>query len=227
MDKQIAHIAKLIGDPTRAVILVALMAGRALTAGELAIRAHISPQTASNHLKKLLEAKLIQHIDTPSRYRYYQIASPLVAQALESLSLLSAEPKQAPPRHERIDKALCAARTCYDHLAGALGVQIAQALQRKGYVRQVEQVFEVTDQGHAFFATFEINCEQLQKQRREFAKACLDWTEREYHVAGSLGKAILIFMLEQRLIRQSKQKPRVIVVTEQGKRWLRERLGIS
>jgi len=94
VDKQIAQVAALIGDTTRSSILVTLMEGRALTAGELALRANISPQTASNHLKKLEAAKLIELIKTPTRYRYYKISSPLVAQALESLSVLLPQEKK-------------------------------------------------------------------------------------------------------------------------------------
>ena len=99
-EQEISKIASLIGDKTRTAILIALMEGRALTAGELALRANISPQTASNHLKKLMDAALIELIKTPTRYRYYKISSPLVANALESLSVILPDKKQ-PPRHER------------------------------------------------------------------------------------------------------------------------------
>lgn len=112
LEKEIAKIAALMGDKTRAAMLIALMEGRALTAGELALRANISAQTASNHLKKMLDAKLIIRLATPTRYRYYKIATPLVARALESLSLLTTVDKMPPPRHEKLDWEICFARTC-------------------------------------------------------------------------------------------------------------------
>ena len=106
LEQEIAKIAGLMGDQTRAAILVALMEGKALTAGELALRANISPQTASNHLKKLLEAHLIKLVYPTTRYHYYKISSPLVAKAIESLSLLLPD-KKRPPRHEKFDPEIC------------------------------------------------------------------------------------------------------------------------
>lgn len=151
LDEEIAKVANLIGDKTRSAILISLIEGKALTAGELAFRANISPQTASNHLKKLLEAKLITLIKTPTRYRYFKISSPLVAKALESLSLLLDINYQQPPRHEKLDKEICFARTCYDHLAGTLGVNIAKALVLKGYLYFEDEKFIITDRGYSFF----------------------------------------------------------------------------
>lgn len=165
IDKEIAKIAALIGDKTRANILIALMEGRALTAGELAIRANISPQTASNHLKKLMHAGLIAHVKTASRYRYFKINSPLVAQVLESLSLLTKNVKMPPPRHEKLDKDICFARSCYDHLAGKLGVIIIRSLLDKNFIRENEQEFLVTPEGEAFFKTMNIDCNHLLRQR--------------------------------------------------------------
>jgi DNA-binding transcriptional ArsR family regulator len=224
LNADIAKIANLIGDKTRASMLVALMEGKALTAGELALRANISPQTASNHLKKLLEADLIIHVKTPTRYRYYKIASSQVAAALESLSLLTNNP-QKPPRHERLDKEICFARTCYDHLAGELGVKVTQRLLTLGFLTQDQEAFSITAVGRAFFAKLGIDTEQLQNQRRQFAKPCLDWTEREYHLAGSLGQALLNYFLEQRWVIRSKTKSRVIILTVDGQRSLKKLMG--
>lgn len=225
LDEQIAKISSLMGDKTRASMLIALMEGKALTAGELALRANISPQTASNHLKKLLAAQLITHVKTPTRYRYYKISSPLVAAALESLSLLTIHP-QKPPRHEKLPHDICFARSCYDHIAGRLGVSITQALLTKCYLKEKDETFIVTGQGQIFFETLPIVLEKLKLSRRVLAKPCLDWTEREYHLAGSLGQAILEHFITQRLVIRSKTKPRVLLLTVEGKRWLSDKLSL-
>lgn len=225
LDAEIAKIAGLIGDKTRAAILIALMEGKALTAGELALRANISPQTASNHLKKLMEAELIEFIKTPTRYRYYKITSPLVSKVLESLSLLLPD-KKRPPNHEKIDHEICFARTCYDHLAGTLGVKITNALQKKEFLKIKNNEFKLTDKGEDFFKEIDINCRELMILKRQFAKPCLDWTEREYHLAGSLGSSFLQFLLNNRLVIRSKNKTRVIFLTEKGRIWLKKHLAI-
>lgn len=226
IQKDIAKIASLIGDKTRASILIALMEGGALTAGELAIRANISPQTASNHLSKLLRANLVI-CESTGRHRYYKLSSHLVAQALESLSLVSGHDKRRPPRHHTIDKDICFARTCYDHLAGELGVKLKNALIDKAYIKLDDEKFIVTKTGKPFFNKLGIDVDKLSKQRRHFAKACLDWTEREHHIAGSLGHALLDYFLQNRLVIRSKHKPRVIALTTKGKFWFRSTAGKS
>lgn len=223
-EQEISKIASLIGDKTRTAILIALMEGRALTAGELALRANISPQTASNHLKKLMDAELIELIKTPTRHRYYKISSPLVANALESLSILLPEIKK-PPRHEKMQYEICFARICYDHLAGKLGVTITDALLRKNYIERKENSFITTKNGEFFFNQINIDCQELIKLKRHYAKPCLDWTEREYHLAGSLGSNFLEFLLNNKLLIRSKNKPRVIHLTPKGQLWIEKYLG--
>lgn len=155
------------------------------------------------------------------RHRYYKLASPQVAGALEASGLLSKSlNKTQVPRHKTLDPELCFARTCYDHLAGKLGVKITNALLKKKLLVHTENSFEITPQGEQFFKKHDINVKQLQKNKRHFAKPCLDWTEREYHLAGSLGSALLTYFLENRLILRSKKKSRVIVLTTKGKQWL-------
>lgn len=227
VDKQIAQVAALIGDATRSSILVALMEGRALIAGELALRANISPQTASNHLKRLQESKLIELIKTPTRYRYYKISSLLVAQALESLSVLLPQEKKEPPRHNKLQKDICFARTCYDHLAGELGVKLTQAFLEKKIIVLQDDSFEVTETGKHFFNQLEINCDQLMNQKRPFAKACLDWTEREYHLAGNLGAAFLDYLLNEHMLLRSKTQSRVVTLTQKGRDWINKNLTSS
>lgn len=186
----IAEVAALVGDPARANMLVALMDGRALTAKELAFAAGVSPQTTSGHLAKLADAHLLTCI-RQGRHRYYRVASPLVARMLESITLVTAI--EAPPRHRPSslrDDALRLARTCYDHLAGRLGVAIADALIARGAVVLSEDGGEVTREGAAFLE----DCLALElaeiPRRRAFCRPCLDWSERRVHLAGALGAAL-------------------------------------
>ncbi|MDF2939680.1 MAG: transcriptional regulator [Gammaproteobacteria bacterium] len=227
MDTDIACIAGLIGDKSRAAILVSLMNGKALTAGELARFANISPQTASNHLSKLLAAKLIVPVKSFSRYRYYRIASAQVAQALESLSLLADPSKQCLPGHNKLAKDIRFARTCYDHLAGELGVKITQKFVAQGYIQQLQDKFILTEKGQLYFNSLGINCKQLANLKRPLAKPCLDWTEREHHLAGSLGSALLDYLFDEHLIFCSKQKNRVVLLTAKGQMWLLNELKID
>ncbi|MEM9243440.1 MAG: winged helix-turn-helix domain-containing protein [Pseudomonadota bacterium] len=219
LEQDISRIASLIGDKARASILVALMTSKALTAGELAWQANISAQTASNHLKKLMRANLI--ICHPNgRHRYYHLASAEVAHALESLGVLTKNIK--PPQHKTLDKAICFARSCYDHLAGELSIKLKNILIKKRFIEQQENSFMVTPSGERFFNRLGIDIAALKKQRRQFANPCLDWTAREYHIAGSLGAAILDYFLDNRLVIRSKEKPRVVVLTAKGKQWINQ-----
>ncbi|MEM1243365.1 MAG: winged helix-turn-helix domain-containing protein [Pseudomonadota bacterium] len=221
-----SNIANLIGDTTRAKILTTMMDGRAFTAGELAMIANVSPQTASNHLSKLRQAKLIL-CETGGRHRYYKLASHRVAKVLESLSILTDSPKLSLPNHNKLPREISLARTCYDHLAGRLGVAITAALQSKQYIKLIEKNFIITTKGKQFFAELDIDVTVLTNLRRSFARPCLDWTERKYHLAGSLGKAILDYFLNHRLVMRSTSKPRVIVITTKGKKWLKSYLSIA
>jgi DNA-binding transcriptional ArsR family regulator len=184
-----ADMAALLGDPARANILTALMDGRVLAAKELAFVAGVSPQTTSAHLAKLAEGRLVS-VEAAGRHRLYRLADPLVARAIEALMVLSAE---RPHRHRppvRGGEALRAARTCYDHLAGRLGVAIADALIASGDLQQEGGAFSVTPGGQARFAALGIDIARVARQRRGFATACLDWSERRPHLAGALGAAL-------------------------------------
>lgn len=219
IDLDISKIAALIGDKARAEMLAALMDGKALTAGELAIRANISPQSASNHLKKLQEAKLIELIKASGRHRYYQLKSNEVAQSLESLAVLSE--KTTVPGHEKLDPEICYARSCYKHLAGELGVRLLKGLIKQGYLTEKDGGTFITKSGEAFFKQCEIDCDVLRKKHSQVCKPCLDWTERQFHLAGGLCNALLAYLFEKRLLIRSK-KPRVIKLTEAGKGWFHQ-----
>jgi DNA-binding transcriptional ArsR family regulator len=185
------EVAALVGDTARATMLAALMGGQALTASELASLAHVSPPTASEHLARLSEARLIS-ITKQGRFRYYRIASPLVAQMLEHIILVAAieVPSRYQPRSIQ-DDALRFARTCYDHLAGQAGVAIADALVSNGYVILTDEGGEITEAGARFLTRFGADVVARPRSRRIFCRPCLDWSERRYHLAGLVGAEIL------------------------------------
>jgi len=183
-------VAALIGEPSRAAMLSALMSGLALPAGELAELAGISPQTTSAHLQKLLSGQLLA-VETHGRHRYYRLKSPEIAAALEALMQLAPILK---PRALR-DDALARARTCYDHLAGQLGVRLEVALIRNGWLERCELTYHLTRMGTAQLEDFGVDTGIVTLEPR-FAKACLDWTERRYHVGGLLGRSLTKRFLE-------------------------------
>lgn len=215
---QLAEVAALVGDPARAHILGALMDGRALTAGELAYAASVSPQTASGHLAKLTEGRLLA-VARQGRHRYYRLASPSVAQMLEGIMAVAAN---GPPRYRpasKVDAAMRKARTCYDHLAGCLGVGLADALRRRGHVVLGEDGGEVTEEGAAFLAAFGIDLDAGRRSRRPFCRACLDWTERRPHLAGTLGAALARRCFELGWI-ERRRDGRALAITRAGERGL-------
>ena len=187
----IAMVASLVGDPARANMLTALMTGRALTAGELASQAGITPQTASSHLAKLEAGRLIEQ-EKQGRHRYYRLTGPDVASVLEGLDGLAARTGHMRLRTGPKDPALRHARICYDHLAGDLGVQMLDSMKRQRLVRQSKQAIELTNEGKRFMANaLQIDAETLAHPRRPVCKACLDWSERRHHLAGTLGAAMM------------------------------------
>ncbi len=181
------EVAALVGDTARATMLAALMGGESLTGSELAHLGRVSRPTASEHLAKLVAARLLT-VSRKRRFNYYRIASPLVAQMLESIIAVAAI--EVPPRHQPRspqEERLRFARTCYDHLAGWLGVVIADALVAKGHVIFDDDGGEVTDGGRRFFCDFGLDLSANSRSRRIFCRPCLDWSERRYHLAGLVG----------------------------------------
>jgi DNA-binding transcriptional ArsR family regulator len=184
-----AEPAALMGDPTRANMLAALMDGRAWTAKELALAAGITPQTASGHLAQLMAGGLIA-VAAQGRHRYYRLAGPPVAQAIEALMTLTLE---TAPRHRpktRASAALAEARTCYDHLAGRLGVTLHDTFMAQGCFRTAEGGYGLTDEGRRVFAKLGLDLDTIARERRPLARPCLDWSERRPHLAGALGAAL-------------------------------------
>lgn len=221
-----AGIAALMGDPARANMLAALMDGRAMTAKELSLVAGVSPPTASGHLGKLVEARLLDVI-VQGRYRYYRLANSLVARAIEAIMALSGaeEPRLRRPA-SRAAEALRAARTCYDHLAGRLGVDLVDRLLGQGHIQPSEADYQVTRRGNAFFAELGIDVAALARQRRGFARPCLDWSERRPHLAGALGAALARQCFALGWIERSRES-RAVAITAPGRAALRERFGID
>src|SRR5262245_16723144 len=219
------EVAALVGDTARATLLAALMGGQALSGSELAFLARISRPTASEHLARLVEARLIT-ITKQGRFRYYRIASPLVATMLESIIAVGAieVPSRYQPRSIQ-DDALRFARTCYDHLAGWLGVAVADALAAKGYVILTEDGGELTAAGERFLTGFGANLIARPGSRRIFCRACLDWSERRYHVAGLVGAEIWRRCLELGWLHRARDT-RAVKVTPAGLAGLYDIFGL-
>jgi len=209
----IASVAALMADPSRAAMLAALLDGRPLAAGELARAAAVSAQSASMHLAQLLDGGLVQ-VAREGRHRYYRIASPQVAHALESLGGISTVPRVRPTG---ATDATSYARSCYDHLAGELAVALAAALERERLlVPSGDRDYDVTPKGETLLSTWRIDVAALRQARRAFARRCFDWTERRDHLAGALGAAVYSTFLGRRWIRRDRDS-RVVYVTPEGK----------
>jgi DNA-binding transcriptional ArsR family regulator len=213
-------VAALIGEPTRAAMLVNLLDGRARTAGELAASVNVSPQVASNHLAKLLEGQLLR-LEIQGRHRYYCLANVEVARALEALSAIGQSSQHLSshlPTHLRF------ARSCYDHLAGWLAVKITEKLLEKVIIVEKTSDYDVTTFGQEWFADFGIDVAALKTVRRTFARRCLDWSERKPHLAGALGAALYLQFKELGWV--IPVKDRELRLTLKGKAGLEHDLGL-
>ena len=191
----IAAVASLIGDTTRANMLCALMGGQALTAGELSRQAGVTQQTASGHLAKMVDAKLLTAVKQ-GRHRYYRLASPQVAQGIDALMTIAAD---GPPRHHPTgprERDMRIARSCYDHIAGKLGVALADSLSDTGRIILSDEGAVVTSKGEDFLRSFGIQLQNDSRSKRPLCRTCLDWSERRYHIAGRVGQGLMDRTLE-------------------------------
>lgn len=185
----ISSVAALLADPTRARMLTALMDGRALTATELALEGGVTASTASSHLSRLTGAGVVA-IAKQGRHRYFRIAEPEVAAAMERLMHLAPRSPGAVRAGPR-DESLRRARVCYDHLAGEAGVRLLERLRAKEIVAGADGALVVTAEGERWCGASGIDLAALRARRRPLCRACLDWSERKSHLAGALGSAIL------------------------------------
>jgi len=225
MEKELGQITSLIGDPVRTNILWTLLDNRAYTATELAISADTSPQNISMHLSKLVQADLLT-VESQGRHKYYKFSRPEVANAIEAIGSLLPNKIHKKIIDNSDNSAIKYCRSCYDHLAGKVGVLITETLLKQKIIEAVANTYNVTKKGEHFFSEFDINIDHLKKCRRAFAKPCLDWSERKHHLAGSLGAALLEKMLSLDYIRKTKNS-RAIVITSKGQLHLYEKFKIS
>lgn len=224
-ENQFSQLASLLGSKSRSVMLWNLLDGRAYTATELSLCAEISAQSASNHLTKLVNANLLT-VEKQGRHRYYRYASPEVARVVESMASLLPISRDNQRMEKPEPTGEMFARTCYDHLAGKVGVDMTNMLINKGMIETVGKKYKVTPSGKEWFHSIGIDINELKSQKRSFAYQCLDWSERKHHIAGALGAAILQILLQKDWIRK-KENSRKIIITPKGKRGLKNKLNLK
>jgi DNA-binding transcriptional ArsR family regulator len=220
----LVELAALVGDTARATMLNALMGGQSLTATELAYCANVSRSTASSHLSKLATARLLT-VTRNGRFSYYRIASPLVATMLESMKVVAAI--EVPPRRQprsASDDALRFARSCYDHLAGQVGVAVTDGLMAMGHIVLTDEGGEITASGARFLSAFGVDL--TPRTRRIFCQPCLDWSERRYRLKGLVGARILDRLLEPGWLKCVSDS-RALQLTSSGKAGLTETFQIE
>jgi DNA-binding transcriptional ArsR family regulator len=220
----IAEAAALIGDPARANMLSALKDDGILSATELAQVAGVAPNTASGHLLKLVDAKMIV-VERKGRHRFFALACAEVADALEALEALA---EKTTPRHRPKgpeDRDTRYARSCYDHLAGRLGVELAQALVRLEFIDQTARGFDLLDKGIDAFPKLGIDLDALKAKRRCLLRACPDWSEGRSHLGGALGAKLFEHFCESGWLRR-RTGSRVVDLTPKGRSAFRQRFGV-
>jgi DNA-binding transcriptional ArsR family regulator len=218
-DAAVAGIAAAIGEPARARMLYCLMDGYARTSTELAMVAEVSPSTASVHLNRLKTERLVK-VHVQGKHRYYSLEGPDVASALEGLSVLASCPRNqfVPGTPSR----LRTARTCYDHIAGTVGVLLHDRLHELGWL---STSYDLSREGAKALETLGIDIEGTRALRRRFACGCLDWSERRPHVGGALGAVLLKVSLKRKWVVQDLDS-RALTVTSLGRREMLARFGL-
>lgn len=225
MENQFKQIATLIGDPTRATIMWTLLEGKAFTATELAITINTSPQNISMHLSKLVQANLLV-VESQGRHKYYRFARKEIAYAIEAMiSLVPPIVNTKKTKSEKVS-AIKYCRTCYDHLAGKVGVALTDSLLQQQLITDNETGFEISPEGEKWFNEFGIPLSVLKQQKRSFLRPCLDWSERRPHMAGSFATALLDKMVLEDWFRKINGS-RALVVTAKGKTELQTHFKIN
>ena len=225
-DAAVSRIAAAIGEPARARMLYCLVDGRARTSTELAIVAQVSPSTASVHLDRLKTARLVK-VAVQGKHRYYSLEGPNVANALEGLSVVAGASHTRFVPHTPIP--LRAARTCYDHMAGTLGVSLHDRFRTLKWLSidstGIDSAYSLTLDGASALEPLGIDLEATRMLRRRFAYACLDWSERRPHIGGALGAALLKVALKRKWVLQDLDS-RALDITSLGRRELLTRFGV-
>jgi DNA-binding transcriptional ArsR family regulator len=214
----IASIAALVADPTRAAMLTLLMDGKAYTATELAVEGDVMPSTASIHLAKLHSGGLIA-ATRQGRHRYFRISAPEVAAILEGLMIIATNGKRHVRRTGPVNEEIRRSRICYDHLAGEVAVQLLERIRDKQFISGEDQEMLLTKRGEDWCGRIGIDLTALRSKRRRICRACLDWSERRVHLAGALGAAILdrLFTLGYA---EREVGSRVVILSPQGERFI-------
>ena len=217
-EPDVARIASLLADPARARILRTLIDGTTRPAGELAYAANISAQSASAHLAKLVDAGLLS-LEAQGRHRYFRIASAEVADAIESLGSLSMAVRPRNPRSPAISKPapvqFLHARTCYDHLAGEIAVEVCEAMLKARWMTAEGRDFRVTRLGEKRLVALDVDLAAARRSRRVFARACVDLTQRRPHLGGALGAALLDLYIARGWVLRT-QRSRAVSITPRG-----------
>lgn len=225
----IRSIANLLADPARASILWTLIDGTTRPAGELAFAANISPQSASTHLAKLVEGGLLMS-EAHGRHRYFRIASAEAAHLVENLASFGASNRPRVPHQPPLVRAMpnqfLHARTCFDHLAGEVAVQVLETMLKTRWLVKTGQDFKITELGQEKLAAVGIDLNHACKGRRAFARSCIDLTQRRPHLAGTLGAALLDLYVQERWVLRTPHS-RVVSITPKGHAALKRMLDIA
>ena len=228
MDKypEVKQIAMLFSDPTRSHIVDVLMDGRAHTLTEIATTVHVTPQTTTYHLQGLMGQNLVT-MEKAGRFHYFSLASDAVASVFETLSGVAPSTPTSAYAEKRKFAQIDYCRTCYDHLAGQVGVTITDQLLRRAYLERLGNAYAVTAAGRNFFEEqFALDLNELSKLKRRTTTACLDWSERRHHLGGALGHGIFQYLLAHDYVFRGKV-PRSVELTAAGKIFLQQALGIA
>jgi DNA-binding transcriptional ArsR family regulator len=223
-ETKFVDVAGLIGEPARAKMLWNLLNGRAYTASELAIVADISGTSASNHLAKLLEADLLK-VERQGRHRYFSFSKPEIAYVVESLASLSSYSSSKGIK-EIATTGIKYCRSCYDHLAGHVGVKITEALEKKKAIRKHVNSYLVTNSGWKLLAELDIVESEMINNRRPLTRQCLDWSERRPHIAGQVGAMLLNTMLEKSWFKRMRFS-RELIITTKGRGEIQKLFGVE
>lgn len=225
VETDLSSLARCLAEPARAAMCVELLGGQALSAGELARVGGTAPSTASEHLSLLRAAGLVSVVPQ-GRHRYYRLANEEAAELVEFLTARTAPRSARTLSEDRRRARLRASRTCYDHLAGVLAVEMAHALVGAGAIGDDAGTLHATERTRSYFLEREIDINVPAGSRRPLVRSCLDWTERRSHIAGHLGAALLGHLLANgSIVRQS--GTRAVALTGPGKAYLHETLGLT